>query len=90
MKFKENEKGGWGGGGLISPSFSPLHKPLPPIFIPAVSHQNDFYVTDGNIMYLTNASRSLISCVIQHYAPVVGWWWGGGGGGGAQSQNFFF
>ncbi len=36
-----------------------------------------FYVTDGNIMYLTDASRSLISCVIQHYAPVVGW--GGGG-----------
>jgi hypothetical protein len=31
-----------------------------------------FYVTDGNIMYLTDASRSLISCVIQHYAPVVG------------------
>jgi hypothetical protein len=38
---------------------------------------NLFYVTDGNIMYLTDASRSLISCVIQHYAPVVGW--GGGG-----------
>ncbi len=36
-----------------------------------------FYVTDGNIMYLTDASRSLISCEIQHYAPVVGW--GGGG-----------
>ncbi len=35
-----------------------------------------FYVTDGNIMYLTDASRFLISCVIQHYAPVV--WWGGG------------
>jgi hypothetical protein len=33
----------------------------------------DFYVTDGNIMYLTDASRFLISCVIQHYAPVVGW-----------------
>ncbi len=32
-----------------------------------------FYVTDGNIMYLTDASISLISCVIQHYAPVVGW-----------------
>jgi hypothetical protein len=40
-------------------------------------------------MYLTDASRFLISCVIQHYAPVVGWggvgWggvgWGGGGGG---------
>ena len=37
-----------------------------------------FYVTDGNIMYLTDASRFLISCVIQHYAPVVRW--GGGGG----------
>ncbi len=37
-----------------------------------------FYVTDGNIMYLTDASRFLISCVIQHYAPVVGW--GGDGG----------
>ncbi len=31
-----------------------------------------FYVTDGNIMYLPDASRFLISCVIQHYAPVVG------------------
>jgi hypothetical protein len=30
-------------------------------------------------MYLTDASRFLISCVIQHYAPVVGWWGGGGG-----------
>jgi hypothetical protein len=30
-------------------------------------------------MYLADASRSLISCVIQHYAPVVGC--GGGGGG---------
>ncbi len=40
-----------------------------------------FYVTDGNIMYLTDASRFLISCVIQHYAPVVGWGEGGGGGG---------
>ncbi len=37
----------------------------------------EIYVTDGNILYLTDASRSLISCVIQHYAPVVGW--GGGG-----------
>ncbi len=36
-----------------------------------------FYVTDGNIMYLTDVSRFLISSVIQHYAPVVGW--GGGG-----------
>ncbi len=35
-----------------------------------------FYVTDGNIMYLTDASGFLISCVIQHYAPVVE---GGGG-----------
>jgi hypothetical protein len=24
-------------------------------------------------MHLTDASRFLISCVIQHYAPVVGW-----------------
>jgi hypothetical protein len=24
-------------------------------------------------MYLTDASRFLISCVIQHYAPVVAW-----------------
>ncbi len=39
--------------------------------------RNCFYVTDGNIMYLTDASRFLISCVIQHYAPVVGWWGGG-------------
>ncbi len=32
-----------------------------------------FYVMDGNIMYVTDASRFLISCVIQHYAPVLGW-----------------
>ncbi len=38
-----------------------------------------YYVTDGNIMYLTDASRFLISCVIQHYAP-VGW------GGGVEEQ----
>jgi hypothetical protein len=31
-------------------------------------------------MYLTNASRFLISCVIQHYAPVVV------GGGGVEEQ----
>ncbi len=37
-------------------------------------------------MYLTDASRSLISCVIQHYAPVVGW--GGGGGVEEQMHNF--
>jgi hypothetical protein len=43
--------------------------------------QNVFYVTDGNIMYLTDASRFLISCVIQHYASVVGW------GGGGQMHN---
>ncbi len=42
------------------------------------SHAKNFSVTDGNIMYLTDASRFLICCVIQHYAPVVGW--GGGGG----------
>ncbi len=41
-----------------------------------------FYVTDGNIMYLTDASRSLISCVIQHYAPVLGC-----GGGEEQMHN---
>ncbi len=32
-----------------------------------------FYVTEGNIMYLTDGCWFLISCVIQHYAPVVGW-----------------
>ena len=32
-------------------------------------------------MYLTGASRFLISCVIQHYAPVVG------GGGEEQMHN---
>ncbi len=32
-------------------------------------------------MYLTDASRFLISCVIQHYAPVVGW------GGEEQMHN---
>ncbi len=44
-------------------------------FIKEVSNilRYSFYVTDGNIMYLTAASRFLISCVIQHYAPVVGW-----------------
>jgi hypothetical protein len=40
------------------------------------------YVTDGNIMYHTDASRFLISCVIQHFAPVVGW-----GGGEEQMHN---
>jgi hypothetical protein len=35
-----------------------------------------FYVTEGSIMYLTDGCSFLISCVIQHYAPVVGW--GGG------------
>jgi hypothetical protein len=33
-------------------------------------------------MYLTDASRFLISCVVQHYAPVVGW-----GGGEEQMHN---
>jgi hypothetical protein len=33
----------------------------------------EFYVTEGNIMYLTDGCWFLISCVIQHYAPVVGW-----------------
>ncbi len=51
---------------------------LPPKknYIPQFLKQRDinsYYVTDGNIMYLTDASRFLISCVIQHYAPVVGW-----------------
>jgi hypothetical protein len=32
-------------------------------------------------MYLTDASRFLISCVIQHYAPVAG------GGSGEQMHN---
>ncbi len=31
-----------------------------------------FDVTEGNIMYLTDGCWFLISCVIQHYAPVVG------------------
>ena len=44
-----------------------------------------FYVTDGNIMYLTDASRFLISCVIQHYAPVVGW-----GGVEEQMHNVYY
>ncbi len=39
-----------------------------------------FYVTEGNIMYITDGFWFLISCVIQHYAPVVEW---GGGGTGA-------
>jgi hypothetical protein len=34
-------------------------------------------------MFLTDASRFLISCVIQHFAPVVGW----GGGGEEQMHN---
>ncbi len=43
------------------------------ILTPVSRIRNRFYVTDGNIMYLTGASRFLISCVIQHYALVVGW-----------------
>jgi hypothetical protein len=46
--------------------------------IKGVEGWRGFYVTDGNIMYLTDASRFLISCVIQHYAPVVGRGRGGG------------
>jgi hypothetical protein len=38
--------------------------------------KNRFYVTEGNIMYFTDGCWFLISCVIQHYAPVVGWGWG--------------
>jgi hypothetical protein len=49
------------------------------LWLPAANLIGIIYVTDGNIMYLTDASRFLISCVIQHYAPVVEW--GGGGGG---------
>jgi hypothetical protein len=33
-------------------------------------------------MYLTDSCGFLISCVIQHYAPVVGW-----GGGEEQVHN---
>ncbi len=36
-------------------------------------------------MYLTDASRFLISCVIKHYAPVVG-----GGGGAEHMQNVYY
>ncbi len=45
------------------------------IYGKSIAKPMNFYVTDGNIMYryLTDASRFLISCVIQHYAPVVGW-----------------
>ncbi len=49
------------GGGKGMKRFSVFHVHTP------------FYVTDGNIMYLTDASRFLINCVIQHYAPVLGW-----------------
>jgi hypothetical protein len=42
-------------------------------FVAGEVNQWKLYVTDGNIMYLTDASGFLISCVIQHYAPVVGW-----------------
>jgi hypothetical protein len=31
-----------------------------------------FYVTECNIMYLRDGCWFLVSCVIQHYAPVVG------------------
>ncbi len=37
----------------------------------------NIYVTEGNIMHLTDGCWFLISCVIQNYAPVVEW--GGGG-----------
>ncbi len=43
------------------------------LYVRECNLRTKFYVTDGNIMYLTDASRFLISCVIQHYAPVVGW-----------------
>ncbi len=56
------------GGGGLEPSRTR-------VVVPACQcrYCKTFYVTDGNIMYLTDASRFLISCVIQHYAPVVGW-----------------
>jgi hypothetical protein len=47
--------------------------PFRPDIWPVFTWSIHVYVTDGNIMYLTDASRFLISCVIQHYAPVVGW-----------------
>ncbi len=62
--------------GLIQPTF--INPPQPLSYLCGYNKlKNIFYVTDGNIMYLTDASRFLISFVIQHYAPVVVW--GGGG-----------
>jgi hypothetical protein len=57
-----------GGGGCWGGSVSFYVQIRPFLHVSSI-----FYVTDGNIMYLTDASRFLISCVIQHYAPVVGW-----------------
>jgi hypothetical protein len=59
-----------------SQGFDPMTYGLPLYHCSTAAYTN-FYVTDGNIMYPTDASRFLLSCVIQHYAPVVGW--GGGG-----------
>jgi hypothetical protein len=38
------------------------------------------------VQYLTDVPRFLIGCVIQHYAPVVGW----GGGGGEDKMNYVY
>ncbi len=59
---------------MCPPPFTPQPFLLCPV---CCKDGKTFYVTDGNIMYLTDASRFLICCVIQHYEPVVGW--GGGG-----------
>ncbi len=59
---------------LFFPDSCKLRKSSISTSLPTTPKEYDinFYVTDGNIMYLTDASRFLISCVIQHYAPVVG------------------
>ncbi len=58
---------------LIIKSCSESRLKFPPCLSFSLRLKWIFYVTDGNIMYLTDASRFLISCVIQHYAPLVGW-----------------
>ncbi len=64
--FQNDRWGGGGGAAAVEGGWIELA-----IAISGKGKEN-FYVTDGNIMYLTDASRFLISCVIQHYAPVVG------------------
>ncbi len=64
----------WGEERCNSPT--PIYTPHPVPDTNVIQYRN-FYVTDGNIMYLTDASSFLISCGIQHYAPVVGWGEGG-------------